>query len=98
MKDIYNDKDRDGDFDVNDILAGPEILKEEVEHAMKRIKKDNSAGPDKIPIEMYEALEKFGIEQLTSLLNKMYNTGEIPEDLLKSSFIVLPKKPGANRE
>ena len=47
---------------------------------------------------MYEALEKFGIEQLTSLLNKMYNTGEIPEDLLKSSFIVLPKKPGANRE
>ena len=61
---------------------------------MKRVKKDKLAGPDKIPIEMYEALEKFGIEQLTSLLNKMYNTGEIP-GLLKSVFIALPKKPGA---
>ena len=41
MKDLNDDKDRDGDFYVNDAPAGPEILKEEVEHAMKRIKKIN---------------------------------------------------------
>ena len=55
----------------------------------------NAAGPDKIVVEMIEALEDFGIQRLTPIGNIIYDTGEIPEALLKSVFIALPKKPGA---
>ena len=35
-----------------------------------------------------------GIEKLTIMANEIYDTGKIPQDLSKSIFIALPKKPG----
>ena len=46
-------------------------------------------------IEMIEALEEYGVEKLTEIINKIYDDGKFPEDLSKSIFITLPKKPGA---
>ena len=59
------------------------------------MKRNKAAGPDDIVTEMIVALENFGIEKLTEVLNEVYDSGEIPEDLSKSVFIALPKKPGA---
>lgn len=95
IKDLYDDKDREDNFDIGNNNEGPAILKEEVEHAMKKMRKGKSSGPDNIPVELYEALEDFGVEKLTILLNRIYNSGKVPEDLLKTVFIALPKKPGA---
>ena len=50
------------------------------------------AGPDGI-VEMIEALEDFGINTLTEILNGIFDSGNIPEDLSTSIFIALPKKP-----
>ena len=50
------------------------------------MKLGKAAGPDSISVELLETLEDYGI-----LLNK----GQIPPDISKSIFIVLPKKPGA---
>ena len=44
---------------------------------------------------MIKALGDFGIEKLTIMANEIYDTGKIPQDLSKSIFIALPKKPGA---
>ena len=44
---------------------------------------------------MLNALEEVGVKELTLLLNRIYETGDIPPDLTKSVFITLPKKPGA---
>ena len=33
--------------------------------------------------------------ELTELLSKIYDTGHIPSDMLKSVFIAIPKKAGA---
>ncbi|GFR84929.1 hypothetical protein ElyMa_002429600 [Elysia marginata] len=46
-------------------------------------------------MELIEALEDYGTEQVTALLNNIYETGNIPADISKSIFIALPKKPGA---
>lgn len=38
---------------------------------------------------------ELGVDVMTKLINKLYDTGEISEDLTKLIFIALPKKPGA---
>ncbi|GFO01888.1 RNA-directed DNA polymerase from mobile element jockey-like [Plakobranchus ocellatus] len=76
-------------------FAGPPIMKEEVETAIKKMKHGKATGPDNISVELIEALEDFGIGKVTHLLNEIYDTGQIPTDLSKSIFIALPKKPGA---
>ena len=43
---------------------------------------------------MIKALDDFGIEKLTIMANEIYDTGKIQQDLSKSIFIALPKKPG----
>ena len=76
-------------------LDGPPILKEEVEDAIKKMKFGKATGPDNIPIEVIVTLEDIGVEVTTKLLNAIYDSGVIPEDLMKSVFITLPKSPGA---
>ena len=58
------------------------------------MKTGKALGPDGIATEMIEALEEFGVDILYDLLNEIYNTGIIPEDMSKTIFIALPKKSG----
>ncbi|GFO41054.1 RNA-directed DNA polymerase from mobile element jockey-like [Plakobranchus ocellatus] len=76
-------------------IEGPTILKEEVEAAIKKMKNGKATGPDNIPEELIKALDNLGINLTTKLLNTIYDSGTIPENLCKSVFIVLPKTPGA---
>ena len=93
-KDLFEDEGR-GDLPMfNNELEGPEILEEEIRYAMKTMKKGKSAGNDKITIEMIEASGDYGLRKITELTNKIYDTGFIPEEMAKSIFIVIPKKPG----
>ena len=39
-------------------------------------------------------MEDFGTEQLTRVINEVYDTGCILNDLLKSVFIAVPKRSG----
>ena len=76
-------------------VAGPEILADEVRSAIKKLKRNKACGPDKISAEMLQATEEFSTQEITKIANEIYNTGEIPRELLQSIFIALPKKPGA---
>ena len=76
-------------------FAGPPIMKDEVREAMIKMKTGKATGPDGLSIELIEALEEDGIEKVTTLLNEIYDTGQIPVDMSRSIFIALPKKPGA---
>ncbi|GFR98655.1 LINE-1 retrotransposable element ORF2 protein [Elysia marginata] len=76
-------------------FAGPAIMKDEVRAVIREMKAGKATGPDGVAVEMIEALEEYGVEKLTSLLNEIYDTGEIPTDISRSVFIALPKKPGA---
>ncbi|XP_076359111.1 uncharacterized protein LOC143251751 [Tachypleus tridentatus] len=91
---LYNDN-RSPTSHIETDTEGLPFMPDEVEHAMKKIHKGKAAGPDDISIELLLALKEVGIQEVTKLLNTIYDTGEIPEDFKKSVFIALPKKPGA---
>ena len=91
---LYND-DRNERKIIKNNFEGPQILKDEIRSTIKQMKTGNALGPDGIATEMIEALEEFGVNILYDLLNEIYDTGIIPEDMSKSIFIALPKKPGA---
>ena len=80
---------------IKKVIGGPIILKEEVEQALRKMKHGKATGPDNIPIEVIATLHEIGIEMLTKLLNMIYDSGTIPDDMKKSVFITLPKTPGA---
>ena len=76
-------------------VQGSSILRSEVEAALREMKKGKAMGEDGIAVEMLLILGEFGINLLTNHLNRIYDKGEWPEELSKSVFIPLQKKPGA---
>jgi len=74
---------------------GPDILVSEVESALNGLQSNKAVGPDNISVEMLKALDSYGTKKLTVLCNTIYQTGNIPQDLLESVFITLPKKAKA---
>ena len=94
IKDLLKDE-RGCKPEIRKNMEGPKILQTEIRAAVNKMKKNKASGPDKIVVEMIEALENFGIQRLPTIGNIIYDTGKIPEALLKSVFIALPKKPGA---
>ena len=68
------------------------ILREEVEAAVKSLKKGKSAGMDNIPSELVQAGGEAMIDMLLIICNKIWQTGEWPTPWTQSLTITLPKK------
>ena len=68
------------------------ILREEVEVAVKSLKKGKSAGVDNIPGELVQAGGEAMISALLTICNKVWQTGEWPTTWTQSLIITLPKK------
>lgn len=80
-----------------DNTDGPPILEAEVQAALKNAKEQKALGPDGIPAEILKLIEGKNLKWLTKVFNKIYDTGVIPKEWLKSEFITLPKKPNARK-
>ena len=68
------------------------ILRREVEAAVQSLKKGKSVGVDNIPAELVQAGEEDVITALTTICNKIWQTGEWPTPWTQSLIITLPKK------
>ena len=75
-------------------MEGPTILREEIQKAIRKMKGGKAAGEDGIVVEMLRALGDYGSEKITWMANYMHDTGELPEQMEKSLFLTIPKKPG----
>uniref|UniRef100_A0A0L8G2A1 Carbonic anhydrase n=1 Tax=Octopus bimaculoides TaxID=37653 RepID=A0A0L8G2A1_OCTBM len=70
------------------------ITAAEIKQATDKIKSGKAAGNNNIAFELVNALGSFGVEKLTEIANHVYNSGDVPEEMLESIFITLPKKSG----
>ena len=77
---------------VND--EGPEIMRSEVEAAIKEMKAGKAVGGDGVAAEALQALGDFAIDQLTSLFQQIYQSGNIIDEMCDSVFVALPKVEG----
>lgn len=75
--------------------SGLTILEDEVKTAVKNAKDQKAVGPDGIPTEIIKLFEGENVKWLMAIFNKIYESGLIPQEWLKSEFITLPKKPEA---
>ena len=48
-------------------------------------------------MELSKARGDYEIDKIPTLLNEIYDTGQIPPDISKSIFIALPMNPGATK-
>ena len=68
------------------------ILREEVEAAVKSLKKGKSAGVDNIPSDLVQAGGEAMIDMLLIICNKIWQTGEWPTPWTQPLIIILLKK------
>ena len=76
-----------------DQSEGPEILVKEVENAFKSMKNGKAPGDDGVTSEMLQALDQLRVTRVAQLC--IYDTGHIPEDRKKSTFLPILKKAKA---
>ena len=69
-----------------------DITESEVKTAMKKMKPGKAVGNDQIAYEMIEAVGTFGISKVTELANIIYNSREVPKQMLQSIFSCITKK------
>lgn len=83
---------RPQNYELPEAVSGPSITKAEVEKALARMKSGKAAGPDAVQIEIIKLINEDHMDILVTLLNDIYETGNIPSDWLVSTFITIPKK------
>lgn len=67
-------------------------MREEVEYAIKESQNGKSEGIDNIPIELIKHLGEVGMDKIIKLCNKIYESGNWPDDFLKTVLIPIPKR------
>ena len=85
-------EDNLGEVDMSDLVYEAEaITRKEIESVIKQLPKGKACGNDNIAAGLLQGMGDKGMEIMTSLINKIYRSGYIPEDFRKSIFVPLPK-------
>ena len=74
---------------------GPSILKEEINQAIKEMKRGKAEGIDCIPAEFLKTLGEKAKGELVEICQQIYETGKWPEDFLRTVMVPLKKKSNA---
>uniref|UniRef100_A0A803T1Q9 Reverse transcriptase domain-containing protein n=1 Tax=Anolis carolinensis TaxID=28377 RepID=A0A803T1Q9_ANOCA len=95
-EDLYRkDNNIENSFDsvVNELK--PDILRSEVEWALRSIANNKAAGDDGIPAELFKILEGDAVKVMHAICQKIWKTQDWPSDWKKSIYIPIPKKGNA---
>ena len=91
VEDLYKDENS-GEVNMGDLVNEVyTISSEEIKALIKDLPKGKARGNDNISAEMLQSMGEKGTEILVTLINKIYKSGQIPEDFRKSIFVPLPK-------
>ena len=90
VEELYNDtRDMCNDEQVTQEICV--ISEMEVAAIIQKLTRNKATGADNIPAEFIQTLGEKGTQAITRLMNKIYNTGIIPDDFLQTIFITVPK-------
>uniref|UniRef100_A0A803TXW0 ribonuclease H n=1 Tax=Anolis carolinensis TaxID=28377 RepID=A0A803TXW0_ANOCA len=95
-EDLYRrDKNIEDSFDsvVNELE--PDILRSEVEWALRSTANNKAAGEDGIPAELLKILKDDAVKVMHAICQQIWKTQEWPSDWKKSIYIPIPKKGNA---
>lgn len=70
-------------------------LKFKVRSILAKMNKNKVAELDEIVIELLRVFDGLGLDEVTEVINVLYDSGEILEGFSRSVFVALPKKLGA---
>ena len=92
---LYGDENRPIEYipQVED-EDGLEILRVEVEHALKKMKDGKAVGVDGVAAEELKALGEFGIDILKEMACKIHEMGYITKEMEEIILLTMPKKAG----
>ena len=93
---LLNTENECGELEEVLPVEGPivNINVSEVENAIKRGKVNKAAGKSEVTMEMIKALEDLGKEWVYMLLERIWDTEEMPEDWTESMMVKLYKQKG----
>jgi len=91
VEELYKDESRSEVYMGELGKVGCSITSEEIAHVIKELPKGKACGIDNIPAELIQSMGEKGMEIMVKLINKIYNSGYIPDDFRKSIFIPVPK-------
>jgi hypothetical protein len=74
---------------------GPSLLTEDINQALKEMRRGKAGGKYNIPAEFFRAFGEKAKEELIYLCQLIYETGKWPEDFLRTVMIRLEKKSNA---
>ncbi|KAK3894199.1 hypothetical protein Pcinc_002033 [Petrolisthes cinctipes] len=86
-----------GEGTVN-VRDTPEISREEVKIALRKMKNGKALGPDEIPAEVWKSLEEEGIDVLWDLLSKIHDQEKMPDAWRDSVIVPIYKEKGDIQE
>ena len=89
--DLYEDKKRWTLPIIKRNGYAQDITESEVKTAMKKMKPGKAVGDDQIAYEMTESVGAFDISKVIELANIIYNSGEVPKQMLQSISLVNTK-------
>ena len=88
-----NDRGKVPKIDVDEEAQKvPYIPETEILKAITQLPKNKAVGEDNIPAEFLQCLGEKGKEKIITIINKIYQNGEIPAHFLKSIFIPYQKQ------
>ena len=73
----------------------PDILKCEINWALRSITMNKARGGDEIPVELFQILKDDSVKLLHSICQQIWKTQQWPQDWKRSVFIPIPKKGNA---
>ena len=95
IEELYDDnREQTPELDQDELQRAESmnpIGETEVRDIIGELNNGKAVGVDEIPAEMLKCLGEAGVTLITKIINRIYKTGEIPDDFKNSIFIPIPK-------
>src|SRR5206468_2104617 len=94
VKELYRDETRGEDASIDKSQMESEVCtisSEEIEAVIRDLLKGKACGSDNISAELLQCMGERGGQIMTRLINKIYQSGFIPEDFRESIFVPILK-------